>query len=189
MIQSLLLIADAVPNEMIAEKLASAEYFVHRAASQAEAADYIIQSDAIVLHVAFSALPEWCHAFRSSNKPLVWWCDHVHVHPRPQTLEGTELDGILFASMSEAELQWSLLLSLARHNQRLQLQEERELLLMRLEERRWIEKAKGILCELKNISEEQAYAFLRQQAMKERKKMADVARSIVNVYRLIREGE
>ena len=116
---------------------------------------------------------------------MLWWCDETN-NPL-LSLKDIQVDGILFASMSAAQIQWAILIAATQHARRLELIREREHLQLRLEERKWIEQAKGILCELKKISEEQAYQFLRQQAMNERKKMADVAKSIVHVYRLIHD--
>ncbi len=48
-----------------------------------------------------------------------------------------------------------------------------------LEERKVIERAKGILMKMRGMSEEQAYALLRQTAMNEKKKLADIAQSVV----------
>lgn len=48
-----------------------------------------------------------------------------------------------------------------------------------LEERKVIERAKGILMRMRGMSEEQAYALLRQTAMNEKKKLADIAQSVV----------
>lgn len=48
-----------------------------------------------------------------------------------------------------------------------------------LEERKVIERAKGILMRMRGMSEEQAYTLLRQTAMNEKKKLADIAQSVV----------
>lgn len=48
-----------------------------------------------------------------------------------------------------------------------------------LEQRKIIERAKGILMKMKGISEEQAFGLLRQTAMNEKKKMSDIAQSVV----------
>ncbi|GIO34076.1 hypothetical protein J2TS6_52170 [Paenibacillus albilobatus] len=59
----------------------------------------------------------------------------------------------------------------------------------RIEERKWIDQAKGILCELKNISDAEAYDLLRKQALNERKRMVDVATSIVRLHPLLRRSD
>ncbi|MGE4221665.1 MAG: ANTAR domain-containing response regulator, partial [Alphaproteobacteria bacterium] len=54
-----------------------------------------------------------------------------------------------------------------------------------LEERKVIERAKGILMNTRNVSEEAAYALLRQTAMNEKKKMAEIAQSVVTAAALL----
>ena len=99
------------------------------------------------------------------------------------------MDGVLFRGMTPAQFHWTLMFSSSHHLGRTQWQKEREQLLSRLEERKWIERAKAILCEMKKISEADAYEFLRTQAMNERKRVVDVASSIVNVYQWISENK
>lgn len=48
-----------------------------------------------------------------------------------------------------------------------------------LEERKVIERAKGILMKMRNLSEEQAFTLMRQTAMNEKKRLADIAQSVV----------
>ncbi len=54
-----------------------------------------------------------------------------------------------------------------------------------LEERKVIERAKGILMKMRGLSEEQAFALLRQTAMNEKKKMSDIAQSVVTAAGLL----
>ena len=54
-----------------------------------------------------------------------------------------------------------------------------------LEERKVVERAKGILMKMRGLSEEEAFTLLRQSAMNEKKKMADIAQSIVTAARLL----
>jgi response regulator NasT len=91
--------------------------------------------------------------------------------------------------MSTSEIRLALELSLYHYRRRLAWAQEKEVLQKSLEERKWIEQAKGILSELKNIPEAEAYQFLRKQAMSERRKMTDVAKSIVNVYKLLQDSK
>jgi response regulator NasT len=54
-----------------------------------------------------------------------------------------------------------------------------------LEERKVIERAKGILMKMKGLSEDEAFALLRQSAMNEKKKMAEIAQSVVTAAGLL----
>jgi Response regulator with putative antiterminator output domain len=54
-----------------------------------------------------------------------------------------------------------------------------------LEERKVVERAKGILMKMKGLSEDEAFALLRQSAMNEKKKMAEIAQSVVTAAGLL----
>jgi two-component system, response regulator / RNA-binding antiterminator len=66
------------------------------------------------------------------------------------------------------------------------LQNELEKTKTALEERKVIDRAKGILMKLKKISEEDAYALLRRTAMNENRKIAEVAQSVVTAAELLK---
>ena len=55
-----------------------------------------------------------------------------------------------------------------------------------LEARKVIDRAKGILMKFKNLSEEEAYALLRKTAMNEKRKIADVAQSVITAAELLK---
>lgn len=54
-----------------------------------------------------------------------------------------------------------------------------------LEERKTIERAKGILMKMRGLSEEEAFSLLRQTAMNEKKKMSEIAQSVVTAAGLL----
>jgi response regulator NasT len=54
-----------------------------------------------------------------------------------------------------------------------------------LEERKTIERAKGILMKMRGLSEEEAFTLLRQTAMNEKKKMSEIAQSVVTAAGLL----
>ena len=54
----------------------------------------------------------------------------------------------------------------------------------RLEERKLVERAKGILMKSKQISEDEAYQLLRKLAMEKNKKLADIAKTTIEMSKL-----
>jgi len=54
-----------------------------------------------------------------------------------------------------------------------------------LEERKVVERAKGILMKMRGLSEEEAFALLRQTAMNEKKKLSEIAQSVVTAAGLL----
>ncbi|MCO5066463.1 MAG: ANTAR domain-containing response regulator [Rhizobiaceae bacterium] len=57
-----------------------------------------------------------------------------------------------------------------------------------LENRKVIERAKGILMKSRGLSEDEAYALLRKTAMNQNRKLADVAQSLVTAADLLGPG-
>jgi response regulator NasT len=66
------------------------------------------------------------------------------------------------------------------------LQDELDRTKSALEERKVIDRAKGILMKAKGLTEEQAYALLRKTAMNENKKIAEIAQSVVTAAELLK---
>src|SRR3954449_11820442 len=77
-------------------------------------------------------------------------------------------------------------LCISRFNAFSRLQSELEQTRSALEERKVIDRAKGILMKAKSLSEEQAYALLRKTAMNENRKIAEVAQSVVTAAELFK---
>jgi two-component system, response regulator / RNA-binding antiterminator len=55
-----------------------------------------------------------------------------------------------------------------------------------LDERKVVERAKGILMKERELSEEAAYSLLRKAAMNENRRISEVAQSVVTAFRLIK---
>jgi len=55
-----------------------------------------------------------------------------------------------------------------------------------LEERKLVDRAKGILMKERGLTEEQAYALLRKAAMNENLKLSQVAQSIITAAKLLK---
>lgn len=77
-------------------------------------------------------------------------------------------------------------LCISRFNAFSRLEGELERTRSALEERKVIDRAKGILMQAKNLSEETAYALLRKTAMNENKKIAEVAQSVITAAELFK---
>lgn len=169
--------------------LESYGYQVLRAKDEKTAELQMGRADAVVFHVPLNEVRGLAKKLiKQKTAPMVWWCSaSVAGSSAAFCEEDVPIDGILTPTMSEHELHWALHFASKQCFERLQWQSERKQLEARLEERKWIDMAKGILCKIKNISEAEAYDVLRKQAMNERKRMVDVATSIVKVYQILQE--
>lgn len=96
-------------------------------------------------------------------------------HTDPAVVERARRAGVmafLLKPLRPAELAPALDLAIAR------FQEARELR-QRLEERKVVERAKGVLMRRHGLSEEDAFRRLRRAAMDSRRSMADIARALL----------
>ncbi|SFT01448.1 ANTAR domain-containing response regulator [Marininema halotolerans] len=96
-------------------------------------------------------------------------------------------DGLLFPEMSSTSIQITCLNAMNSYHLRKNLQQEIEKLTHQLEERRWVEQAKSILQEARNISEQEAYRFLRKRAMDERRRLPEVAVSLIQFHKMLED--
>lgn len=75
--------------------------------------------------------------------------------------------------------------TISRFNAFSRLRAELEQAKSQLEERKIVDRAKGILMRSKKIGEDEAYALLRKVAMNEKKKIAEIAQSVVTAAELL----
>jgi len=67
-----------------------------------------------------------------------------------------------------------------------QLRSELDKTKQQLEERKLVDRAKGILMKERSLNEEQAYALLRKAAMNENLKLSQIAQSIITAAKLLK---
>lgn len=77
-------------------------------------------------------------------------------------------------------------MAVSRFNAFSKLREELDRAKAALDERKLVERAKGILMKEKSMTEEAAYALLRKAAMNENRRITEVAQSIVTAARLLK---
>lgn len=77
-------------------------------------------------------------------------------------------------------------MAVSRFNAFRELREELERTRAALDERKLLERAKGILMREKGLTEEAAYGLLRKTAMNEGRRVADIARAVVTAAGLLK---
>src|SRR5437588_920659 len=77
-------------------------------------------------------------------------------------------------------------LCISRFNAFAKLQDELEKTKSALEERKVIDRAKGILMKVKGLTEDEAYVLMRSTAMREKKKIGEIAQSILTASELLK---
>lgn len=76
-------------------------------------------------------------------------------------------------------------IAISRYNAYRRLKDELDRAKQALEDRKVIERAKGILMKSKGVSEDEAHALLRKTAMNESRRVADVAQALVTAAKLL----
>ena len=77
-------------------------------------------------------------------------------------------------------------LCISRFNAFSKLQDELDRTKSALEERKVIDRAKGILMKVKGLTEDEAYVLMRSTAMREKKKIGEIAQSILTASELLK---
>ncbi|ABD86774.1 ANTAR domain-containing response regulator [Rhodopseudomonas palustris] len=77
-------------------------------------------------------------------------------------------------------------LCISRFNAFSKLQNELDRAKTALDDRKVIDRAKGILMKAKSLTEEQAYVMLRSAAMNEKKKIAEIAQSVITASEMLK---
>ena len=77
-------------------------------------------------------------------------------------------------------------LCISRFNAFAKLQDELDRTKSALEERKVIDRAKGILMKMKGLTEDEAYVLMRSTAMREKKKIGEIAQSVLTASDLLK---
>lgn len=172
-----------------AAKLAACGYHTFYTRHRHSIKQHLDDSHAAVLHLPLVEVKRWSEfLLRDSTIPVLWWCSPAVSALSPADSKfDAQIDGILTPTMNKQELHWALRFGAKMNADRRMWQKERQVLKEKIAERRWIELAKGILCKIKNLTEAEAYELMRKQAMNERRRLVDVAASIVKVSRILED--
>ncbi len=87
--------------------------------------------------------------------------------------------GLLVRPVDPGTLLAATELAICRFQETLALRMEAEALRRLLESRKVIERAKGLLMDMENIPEKEAFARLRQKSMDTQRSMAEIARAVI----------
>ncbi|MGG4219590.1 ANTAR domain-containing protein [Paenibacillus jamilae] len=181
---------DAIPSCQTGPEhlLESNGYLPLPCRNESEIKQLIDDADAAVLNIPVGTIRLWTSRLEQTKAiPLLWWCSAISAQTSTEACEADiTVDGILIPTMAAHELNWALHFSAKRFFERQHWQSERKQLTARLEERKWIDMAKGILGEVNGIQEAAAYDLLRKKAMNERKRIVDVAISIVKAHQMLK---
>jgi len=118
-------------------------------------------------------------------RPVVVFSEDAAHAPMQQALQAG-VSAYVIAGLQPQRLLPVLQVAIARFQQDRALRAELESAQAQLSERKWVERAKGILMGELGLSEEQAYAHLRKLAMDRGQRLAQVAERVVEARDLLK---
>jgi response regulator NasT len=121
----------------------------------------------------------------SSPRPVVVFSEDPAQAPMQQALR-SGVSAYVIAGLQPQRLLPVLQVAMARFEQDRALRGQLESAQAQLSERKWVERAKGVLMDEIGLSEEQAYAHLRKLAMDRGQRLSQVAERVVEARELMK---
>ena len=119
------------------------------------------------------------------NRPVAMFVDHSD-EKMTQAAISAVLSAYVVNGLQKDRIKPVLETAIARFRMIAKMQTELDAAKQALSDRKMIERAKGLLIQARNISEEEAYVLLRKTAMGQGRKVIDVATSLVTAAELLR---
>jgi response regulator NasT len=146
-----------------------------------------LRPDVIVIDIENPQRDTMEHLFqltRSVDRPIAMFVDRSDTASIEAAVEAG-VSAYIVDGLRKERVKPILDMAVSRFNAFSRLQRELTDAKTALEERKLIDRAKGILMQTRRFSEQEAYALLRQTAMNEKKKLADIAQSVVTAAALL----
>jgi response regulator NasT len=149
---------------------------------------YAIDPDVILIDLenpSRDVLEQMFQVSRAVKRPVAMFVDQSDKASIEAAVDAG-VSAYIVGSLHKDRVKNILDLCISRFNAFARLQDELDRTKSALEERKVIDRAKGILMNAKNLSEDAAYALLRKTAMNENKKIAEVAQSVITAAELFK---
>jgi response regulator NasT len=149
---------------------------------------YALDPDVILIDLASPSrdvLEQMFQMSRAVKRPVAMFVDQSD-SASIQAAVDAGVSAYIVDGLKKERITSILDLCISRFNAFSRLQTELDRAKDALEERKVIDRAKGILMKAKRLTEEQAYAMLRKTAMNENKKIVDIAQSVLTAAELFK---
>ncbi|KQT85312.1 ANTAR domain-containing protein [Aurantimonas sp. Leaf443] len=147
----------------------------------------VLNPDVVVVDLENPNRDQLEHVFqasRSVQRPIAMFVDRSDAGSLEAAIEAG-VSAYVVDGLKKERVKAILDMAILRFNAFRRLTAELEEARSELADRKTIERAKGILMATRQITEDAAYALLRQTAMNEKRKIADIARSLVTAAQLL----
>jgi two-component system, response regulator / RNA-binding antiterminator len=149
---------------------------------------YALDPDVIVIDLenpSRDILEQMFQVSRAVRRPIAMFVDQSDAASIQASVDAG-VSAYIVDGLKKERLKSILDLCISRFNAFSKLQDELDRAKSALEDRKVIERAKGILMKLKGLSEDEAYVLLRSTAMREKKKIGEIAQSILTASELLK---
>jgi response regulator NasT len=149
---------------------------------------YSIDPDVILIDLenpSRDVLEQMFQVSRAVRRPVAMFVDQSD-RAQIEAAVDAGVSAYIVDGLRKERVQTVLDLCISRFNAFSRLQEELDRTRSALEERKVIDRAKGILMKAKSLTEEDAYTMLRRTAMQQSRKIADVAQSVITAAELLK---
>ena len=149
---------------------------------------YAIDPDVILIDLenpSRDVLEQMFQVSRAVKRPIAMFVDQSDTASIQASVDAG-VSAYIVGDLQKERIKTILDLCISRFNAFSRLQGELDRAKTALEERKVIDRAKGILMKAKNLTEEEAYALLRKTAMNENKKIAEIAQSVITAAELFK---
>ena len=188
-----IVIVDANPirSAILEDGLREANYFnVERIADTHNllARIYALDPDVVLIDLenpSRDVLEQMFQVSRAVKRPIAMFVDQSDTASIQASVDAG-VSAYIVGNLQKERIKTILDLCISRFNAFSKLQDELDRAKSALEDRKVIDRAKGILMKAKNLTEEDAYALLRKTAMNENKKIAEVAQSVITAAELFK---
>ena len=149
---------------------------------------YTIDPDVILIDLenpSRDVLEQMFQVSRAVKRPVAMFVDQSDTASIEAAVDAG-VSAYIVGGLQKERIKNILDLCISRFNSFARLRDELERTRTALEERKVIDRAKGILMKARNLSEEAAYVLLRKTAMNENKKIAEVAQAVITAQELFK---
>ena len=149
---------------------------------------YAIDPDVILIDLenpSRDVLEQMFQVSRAVRRPIAMFVDQSDSASIQASVDAG-VSAYIVDGLKKERIKPILDLCISRFNAFSKLQDELERTKSALEDRKVIDRAKGILMKLKGLTEDEAYVLLRSTAMREKKKIGEIAQSILTASELLK---
>jgi response regulator NasT len=149
---------------------------------------YALDPDVILIDLenpSRDVLEQMFQVSRAVRRPIAMFVDQSDAASIQASVDAG-VSAYIVDGLKKERIKPILDLCISRFNAFAKLQNELDRAKSALEDRKVIDRAKGILMKLKGLTEDEAYVLLRSTAMREKKKIGEIAQSILTASELLK---